>query len=153
MLNLDAGVRQAWGEFESFPISIVRREDLLVTLTTPYMGYRRGLIDVLRTKRPIDGIAWVDTAVVSVSPARLGGPDIEHVVLTRGDREIPPVRTALRPMTFSNGSGEQGILHAGDVHFPAAAFSPGAAVRLTLGTAGGESFAYAFSEAELATLK
>lgn len=153
VLGLDQLVRDAWGEFESFPISVVRREDLLVTLSTPYMSYRQRVIDALRTSRPIDGAAWVDTTVLSVNPARLTSPDIERVVVTRDGREVAPVAGRLRPMTFSNGSGEQGTLHAGDVHWPVSAFAPGAAVTATLHVRGGDPLVYEFSEAELTTLK
>ncbi len=153
VLGLDRRIRDTWGEFESFPISVVRREDLLVTVSTPYMAFRRAVVDVLRTKRPIDQVPWVDTAVVSVNPARLGGPDIERVVLSREGRDVPAVKSALRPMTFSNGAGDQGVLHAGDVHFPPTAFAPGGPVTLTLHPREGDPFVYAFSEAELATLK
>lgn len=153
VLALDRQVRDTWGEFESFPISVVRREDLLVTLSSPYMSYRRALVDALRTKRPIDGLAWVGTAVLSVSPARLSSPDVERVVLMRNGREIPPLKDGLRPMTFSNGSGEQGTLHAGDIHWPMSAFAPGAAVAVTLHGRSGNPLVYDFSDAELTTLK
>jgi len=153
VLALDRQVREAWGEIETFPISIVRREDLLVTLSTPYMAYRKGVIDVLRTKRPISVVPWVDAAVVSVSPARLGAPDIEAVVLTRDGQEVAPTRSTLRPMTFSNGAGEEGVLRAGDVHFPIAALAPGAKVALSVRPRNADAFQYTFSEAELTTLK
>ena len=153
VLALDRRVREAWGEFESFPLSIVRREELLVTLSAPYMAYRRGIVDVLRTKRPIEEVPWTDAVVVSISPARLGAPDIEAVTLTRAGREIDPLKATLRPMTFANGSGEQGVLHAGDVHFPTAAFLPGVPVTLTLRPRGNDPIEYAFSESELATMK
>ena len=153
VLALDRQAREAWGEIETFPISIVRREDLLVTLSTPYMAYRRGVIDVLRTKRPIATVPWIDTAVVSVSPSRLGAPDIGAVILSRDRRDVSPTRSTLRTMTFSNGAGDQGVLHAGEVHFPATALAPGARVTLTVRPRDGEGFQYAFSDAELATLK
>jgi hypothetical protein len=108
---------------------------------------------VLRTKRPVEQAAWVDTAVVSVTPGRLGGPDVEAVVLTRDGHEVPPVRSLLRPMTFANGAGEEGVLHAGDVHFPAAAFAPGARVTLTIRAGKDGPFEYTFTDGELATLK
>lgn len=153
VLALDQQVRTTWGEFESFPISVVRREDLLVTLSSPYMSYRRVIVDALRTKRPILGVAWVDAVVLSVSPARLTSPDIERVDLTRDGREMPPQKDGLRPMTFSNGSGEQGTLHAGDIQWPVSAFAPGASVVVTLHTRNSEPFVYEFSHAELTTLK
>ena len=153
VLALDRRVRETWGDLETFPLSIVRREDLLVTLSTPYLSYRRAVIDVLRTKRPIATVPWTDAAVVSVSPARLGAPDIDSVVLSRDGREVPPTRNTLRAMTFTNGAGDQGVLHAGDVHFPPAALAPGAQVTLTVRPRDGEPFVYAFSETELASLK
>jgi hypothetical protein len=37
VLALDRRFRARWGDFESFPVSIVRREDLTITLSTPYL--------------------------------------------------------------------------------------------------------------------
>jgi hypothetical protein len=37
LLALDRRFRARWGDFESFPVSIVRREDLTITLSTPYL--------------------------------------------------------------------------------------------------------------------
>ena len=153
VLALDRHVRETWGEFESFPLSIVHRDDLLVTLSTPYMAFRRAVVDVLLTKRRLEDSLWVETAVVSVAPARLGSPDIDAVLLTRDGRDVPPVVNGLKPMTFSNGGGESTVLHAGDVHFPALAFAPAAHVVLTLRVRTGDPFIYAFDETELAVLK
>jgi hypothetical protein len=153
VLALDRHVRETWGEFESFPLSIVRRDDMLVTLSTPYLTYRRAVVDVLLTKRPLEEARWIDTAVLSVAPARLGAPDIEAVSLTRDGRDVPAARNGLKPMTFSNGGGDSMVLHAGDVHFPARAFAPGARVVLTLRVRLGDPLVYIFEEAELATLK
>ena len=71
VLGLDARVRARWGDFESFPISIVRREDLTIVLSTPYMTYRLTLADYLRLDRPIGDTPWVPTAVIAVAPERL----------------------------------------------------------------------------------
>jgi hypothetical protein len=153
VLALDRHVRDTWGEFESFPISIVRREDLLVILSTPYMAYRRSVVDVLRTKRPIDQAVWLSTAVLTISPARLGAPDFETVLLTRDGREVAPAKSALRPMTFADGTGNQSVLHAGDIYFAPSAFAPGARVVLTLRPREGNAIEYAFSDEQLRTLK
>src|SRR5262245_55692837 len=40
VIRLDQRVRERWGDFESFPLTIVRDEDLLVTVTAPYMSFR-----------------------------------------------------------------------------------------------------------------
>jgi hypothetical protein len=153
VLALDRLVRQQWGDFESFPISIVRNEDMLVTVTAPYAAFRRSVIDGLRTNRPVERAVWTATVDVEVSPRRLGAPDIQSVVLSRGGAAIAPVETRLRPMTFSNGSGAQGVLHAGDVRFSPSAFAPGAEVVLTLTPAQGEPLVYRFSDSELRTLR
>ena len=39
VIALDRRFRARWGDFESFPVSIVRREDLSIILSTPYMTY------------------------------------------------------------------------------------------------------------------
>jgi hypothetical protein len=52
VLALDKRVRARWGDFESFPISIVRRQDITIYLATPYMSYRRALIERLRMREP-----------------------------------------------------------------------------------------------------
>lgn len=153
VLALDRRVRETWGDVETFPISIVRREDLLVTLSTPYLSYRRGVIDVLRTKRPIASVPWVDAVVISVTPLRLGAPDIDTIILARDGREVPSTSGTLRVMSFSNGAGDQGELHAGDVLFPPSALAPGAAVTLTIRPRLGDPFVYRFSDTELSTLR
>jgi hypothetical protein len=56
-------------------------------------------------------------------------------------------------MTFTNGAGESRMLRAGEVHYPAAAFTPGATVVLTLRVASAEPFVYTFADTELAILK
>jgi hypothetical protein len=153
VLALDRRVRERWGEFESFPISIVRREDVLVTLSTPYMSYRLALADHLRMRRPLDKVPWTDAAVVTVSPERIGGPDILSVTVTREGREVPALRSRLRAMTFSNGNGETGVMHAGELHYPMSAFAPGSPVTVTARPQEGEPFVYTLSAPELRTLK
>jgi len=153
VLLLDRRVRERWGDFESFPISIVRREDLLVTLTTPYMGYRLAVADHLRTRRSLGTIPWIDAATVTVSPARIGGPDIQDVAVSRDGREVPPLLNRLRPMTFTNGNGETGVMHAGEVRFPMSAFVPGAVVAVAARPREGAPFVYTFTASELETLK
>src|SRR5215210_6000549 len=103
ILGLDARIRQRWGDFESFPISLVRREDLSVVLSAPYMTYRRTLADCLRIDRPLADIPWIPAVVVTVTPERVDAPDITQVAVERGGRSIPPIESRLGPMTFSNG--------------------------------------------------
>ncbi|HKT81653.1 MAG TPA: hypothetical protein VJP86_15605 [Vicinamibacterales bacterium] len=153
VLALDRRVRETWGEFESFPMSILRRDDLLVTLTGPYMAFRRSIVDMLRTRRSIDEAPWVDAAVLTVSPVRLEAPDISQVDLTRNGAIVPAAKNELRPMTFDNGAGARGVLSAGDVRYPMSAFAPGGTVILTLRPRSGEPFVYRFSDAELSSLK
>jgi hypothetical protein len=153
VLSLDRRVRERWGDFESFPISIVRREDVLVTLTTPYMAYRLAVADHLRLRRPLRDVPWTDAAVVVVSPERIGGPDIQTVAVSRDGREVPPLRDRLRPMTFTNGNGETSVMHAGEVQFPMAAFAPGSLVTVSARRLEGGPFLYTFSASELQALK
>jgi hypothetical protein len=153
VLALDRRVRERWGQFESFPISIVRREDVLVTLTTPYMAYRLALAEHLRMRRPLAEVPWTDAAVVAVSPERIGGPDIQSVAVSRDGREVPPLGNRLRPMTFTNGNGETAVMHAGELRYSMSAFAPGPLVTITARCQQGEPFVYAFSRWELQTLK
>jgi hypothetical protein len=153
MLGLDARVRDRWGDFESFPISLVRREDLSVVLSAPYMAYRRTLADYLRIDRPIADIPWIPAVVVTVTPARVDAPDITQVVVERGGRVIPPIESRLGPMTFSNGLGEQAIIHGGEVRFDPSAFIPGAAVSVAAVPRTGDAFVVALDDTQLATLK
>jgi hypothetical protein len=153
VLALDNRVRARWGDFESFPVSLVRRQDLTVFLTTPYMSYRRALIEHLRMREALTAIPWIGTAVVSVNPERIEAPDITRVTVTRDGRDVPPARTLLRPMQFSNGSGESATLHAGEVHFPLTAFAPGTAVSVTVHPATGEPFIANLEDGQLRLLK
>ena len=63
VLALDRRFRERFGDFESFPITIVKREDLSVVLSTPFMTYRRALAEYLRMNDPIAKIPWISTAV------------------------------------------------------------------------------------------
>jgi hypothetical protein len=153
VLALDQRVRERWGDFESFPLTIVRDEDLLVTVTAPYMSFRNSLVDMLRSGRPMDRAVWTNMVVVAISPKRLGAADIESVDVSRNIRPVAPVRLALRPMSFSSGTGEEAVIHAGEVGFPLSAFSPGGAVVLTLTPRRGNPIVHAFSDDELNTLK
>ena len=130
-------MRARWGDFESFPISIVRQETLSVVLTTPFLRYRRTLTEYLKIDRPLADIPWIDGVVVSVEPLRIDAPDITAVVIERGGRPVPPVESRLRLMTFTNGSGEQAAIHAGEVRFPLSAVAPGAQVTVSVVPAAG----------------
>jgi hypothetical protein len=153
VLALDRRIRERWGDFESFPISLVRSEMLLVTVTAPYLSFRRSLVDILRTGRSIDQAVWTGAVVVDIAPRRLDAPDIESVALSRGGLAVTPLKATLRPMTFSDGNGQQTALHAGEVHFPPAAFAPGATVTITLACRGRDPIVYAFDDEELSTLR
>ena len=153
VLALDTLVRARVGDFESFPLSIVRDDELLVTVTAPYMAFRRSLIDVLRAGRPLSQAAWTGAVEVAVTPRRLGAPDIESVRMSRDGRAVAPLKTSLRPMTFSNGAGGESVLHAGEVQFTPAAFLPHGSVVLTLTPRGRDPISYNFTESELATLR
>jgi hypothetical protein len=153
VLALDKRVRARWGDFESFPVSILRRQDITIYLATPYMSYRRAVIEHLRMREPLTGVPWVDWAVVSVGPERLEAPDITRVVVERGGKEIPPLKSLLRPMQFTNGSGDTASLHAGEVHFPMSAFAPGATVSVTVVSASGDPFLLTLEDSQLQLLK
>lgn len=153
VMALDRRVREAWGDFETFPLSIVRDEQLLVTLTPPYLGYRRSLIDMLRTKRPIDQAVWTGTVELAISARRLDAPDIQSIELTRNGQPVAPLKSTLRPMTFSDGSGASRAIHSGEVLFEPAAFAPGGTVTLTFDCAGRPPIVHTFEAAQLSTLR
>jgi hypothetical protein len=153
VLALDKRVRARWGDFETFPVSIVRRQDLTIYLATPYMAYRRAVIEHLRMREALSAVPWTDAAVINVSPERIDAPDIIAVTVTRDGREIKPLRSQLRPMQFSNGSGSSASLHAGEVHFPMPAFSPGGAVVVRVLSAAGEPFVVTLQDDQLQQLK
>jgi len=153
VMALDRRVRETWGDFESFPLSIVRDESMLVTLTPPYLGYRRSLIDMLRTGRPIEQAVWTGTVEVAIGPRRLDAPDIESVELTRDARPIAPVKSTLRPMTFSDASGTSRAIHSGEILFDPSAFAPGAVVTLTLHCAGAPAIVHTFDASQLSALR
>jgi hypothetical protein len=117
------------------------------------MSYRSALIAHLRMREPLTGIPWIDWAVISVSPERLDAPDITRLVVRRGGADVPPLKSLLRPMQFTNGSGDSASLHAGEVHYPVSAFAPGATVTVTAFPASGEPFVVTFDDAQLRQLK
>ena len=95
VLDLDARVRARWGDFETFPLSIVRQESLSVVLTTPFMRYRSSLTAYLKIDRPLADLPWIDGVVVSVEPLRIDAPDVARVVIERGGRAVPPLENQL----------------------------------------------------------
>jgi hypothetical protein len=153
ILGLDARARARWGDFESFPISIVKREDLRVVLSSPYMTYRRTLAEYLRMARPVADVPWIGAIVIVIEPSRIDAPDITRVAVERAGRAIGPIENLLRPMKFSNGSGGEATIHAGEVRFPLEAFAPGAPVTITATPAVGDPFLAMLNDAQLSTLK
>jgi hypothetical protein len=153
VLALDKEIRARWGDFESFPISIVKREDLTVTLTTPFMGFRRALVEHLRLRQPLDEVPWVGYVVIAVSPERLEAPDIERLVLERDGRIVAPVQNRLRSMSFTNGRGETATIHAGELYFPIWTVASGAVVIVRATTRDGTEFTCEIPESELRRLR
>jgi hypothetical protein len=90
---------------------------------------------------------------LAVTPRRLDAPDIQSVVLTRDRRPIDPVKSTLRPMTFSDAAGGSRAIHSGELLWDPSAFVPGAAVVLTLEFVGVPPLVHTFDTAELSTLR
>jgi len=153
VLAFDRKVRQRWGDFESFPISLVKREDLTIVLSLPLMTYRRTLVEYLRMERPIADVPWVAPAVITVGPIQIGAPDITDIIVDRGARRVAPVENRLKPMSFANGNGETARIHAGEIRFRVSAFAAGASVSVIAIASTGERFAFAFDDSQLQTLK
>jgi len=153
VLDLDARVRARWGDFETFPLTIVRQESLSVDLSSPFMRYRQTLAAYLKIDRPLSDIRWVDGAVVAVEPLRIDAPDVVRISMERAGRPVQPIESDLEPMTFTNGSGEQAVIHAGEVIFPMSAVAPGAPVTVTVVPRTGASIVTAIDEAQLRMLK
>lgn len=153
VLAFDERFRERFGDFESFPITIVKREDLSVVLSTPFMTYRRSLAEYLRMGDPLAKIPWIPTAVVNVGPLQLGAPDITRVVVERNGKPVAPAENLLKPMKFTNGNGDSATIHAGDVRFPMSAFAPGATVIVSAVPQSGEPFVVTLDESQLQILK
>ena len=122
-------------------------------LSTPYMTYRRGVAEYLRMGDALTNVPWVPTAVVTVSPAQIGSPDIIKVIVERDGKAIAPTENLLKPMSFANGGGQTAIIHAGEVRFPVSAFAPGGSVTVTAIPAAGASFVFPLDADLLQTLK
>jgi hypothetical protein len=153
VLALDKRVREVWGNFESFPISILRREDIAITLTTPFMGYRRALVEHLRMRRPVAEVPWVDAVVVSVGVNRVEAPDIVEIVVERDGKAIAPIKNELKAMTFQSGNGQSVVAHQGEVSYPLSAFGPGATVLVSAVPASGSRFTITLESSQLQELK
>jgi hypothetical protein len=153
ILSLDRKFRQRWGDFESFPVSLLRRDDLSILLSTPYMTYRRALAESLRIGESVTNIPWVPAAVVTVTPVQIGAPDITAILLERSGKRVAPIENHLRPMSFANGHDQTAVLHAGEVRFPMSAFAPDGPVTITATSAAGERFAFVVDAGLLRTLK
>jgi hypothetical protein len=153
VLTFDREVRARWGDFESFPISIIKNEALNVYLTAPLMRFRTALIEHLRMREPIADVPFAAEVTVVVAPERLTAPDILAIAVERAGKPVPPVRNALKPMTFTSGSGESALLHAGEVHFPLDAFRPGQTVAVVARPKDAEPVTVPLSDMQLRTLK
>lgn len=153
VIALDDRVRARWGDFETFPISLLRRDDLRITLSAPYLMYRRTLVEYLRIDRPITTVPWVDAAIITVEPSRIDAPDITQILVKRSEQDVQPSANLLRPMTFADGNGRQSIIHAGEVRFALSAFAPGAVVMVKAVPQSGEPFVAALDDAQLRTMK
>ena len=153
VLALDRKFRQRWGDFESFPITIVKREDLTIVLSMPFMSYRRALAEYLRMENPLANIPWVNSAVVAVGPLQIDSPDIKEVVVSRAGKAVVPLENRLKAMSFANGNGQTAMIHAGEVHFPVSAFVPGARVVVTATPTSGDPFVFTFDDTQLQILK
>lgn len=153
VLALDDRFRRRFGDFESFPITIVKREDLSIVLSTPFMTYRRTLAEYLRMGDPLAKIPWIPSAVVSIGPLQLGAPDIARVVVERDGKPVPPSENLLKPMRFTDGNGDTAVINAGEVRFPMSAFAPGATVIVSAVPRTGDSFVLTLEESQLQTLK
>lgn len=153
VLTLDQRFRDRFGDFESFPVTIVKREDLSVVLSTPFMTYRRALAEYLRMGDPLSKIPWMPSAVINVGPLQIGAPDIARILVERNGKPVPPSENLLKPMTFTNGSGESAVIHAGDIRYPMSAFAPGASVTISAVPKTGDPFVLVLDEGLLQTLK
>ncbi len=153
VIGLDERVRAAWGSFESFPVRIHAGDHLTVTLTTPFMNYRKGVIEHLLMRAPLADVPWTDAAVVSVFPERLDAADITAIRVVRDGVEIAPVANRLRPMRFTNGRGESTDIGAGEVHFPSEAFRPGATVLVEAVPRTGPPYVLRLTDDQLRELK
>src|SRR5258706_13609197 len=74
VLALDRKFRQRWGEFESFPISIVRREDLTLFLSPPYMTYRRAAAEYFPIADIPANVPRAPPAASTAGPRQTGSP-------------------------------------------------------------------------------
>ena len=85
VLEIDRRVRERWGDFESFPLTIVQDEDLLVTVAAPlHVVPPNSLVDMLRSGTVLSVQAvWTSMVVVAITPRRLSAVDIELVALSR----------------------------------------------------------------------
>ena len=153
VLGLDRRVRERWSDFETFPVTIVKREELVVLLTTPFMRYRQAVVEQLRTRARLNAVPWIDAVVISVSPERIDAPDIVDIVVACDGARIAPLGSGLRPMTFTNGKGETAVLHAGDVHFPTSAFATATRVTVSAVPATGSPFVLTLQNSQLRELK
>jgi hypothetical protein len=117
------------------------------------MTYRRALAEYLRMNEPISRIPWVPEAVITVDPLQINAPDITRVVVERSGRPVLPGQSSLRPMTFTNGSGDSAVIHAGDVRFSMSAFAPGVTVTVSAVPRTGDPFSVTLDDSQLGTLK
>ena len=131
VLALDASVRAQWGDFESFPLSVLRREDLNITLSDAIHDVSAHARELSADRQTPRRRPWIAAAVITVEPERIDAPDITRLVVERGGKPVPALDNLLRPKTYMNGNGDRALIHAGEVRFPLSAFAPGAPVTIS----------------------
>src|SRR5262245_10361466 len=139
VLALDARVKEKWGAFDPYPISLNTAPGLRAGVVPPYLRYRTGFSEALRKMEPIESVPFSPWMSVVVTPEAINAPDVIKVVVTRNGQMVTPVSSSLSPKEFRNSFGAATTLHAGSVAFPREAFAPGGLVVVTLIPESGEN--------------
>jgi hypothetical protein len=98
------------GEFgDIIPIDnkVVDRPDLLITFATPIVLIRQTLLAALQQLQPLPEAKDLlfDIVVVDVQPRQRSAPNVQKVVVFRGDAELRPIDSTLALREFKNAFG------------------------------------------------
>jgi hypothetical protein len=129
--------------------AVYRSDQLSVTVWPPYWWYRLQIIEALRKREPLDAVALPTSVRIDVFAFQIDAPDIEKVILERNRKVIVPTSSDLHPRAMRTALGAQAVLHEGSVHYPCAAFLPGAEVTITAIPAVGVNVVKTFTPEEL----
>ena len=146
-------IRKIWSDYDSKPVPVYERTEMNISVLGPAQSMIATALNLVIMSRPVEKLTWLPGVSVSINPGNENAPDVTKVVVTRGGTEVAPLATNLVIRNFKpvQGvySGRAAAVHEGAVVFPAAAFEPGAPVKVEAVTAAGRTLSRTLNDSDL----